>query len=133
MFSFIVKAQNDVYDPIILSDTSEFWDNDPIYRYVEEMPKFPGGTKALHEYIIKQIIYPPEAKKKGIQGTVYLNFIVMKDGSIGNVYVVKGVDNLLDIEAIRVIKNLPRFIPGKENDEKVNVILAIPVKFLLDK
>ena len=100
-----------------------------IYRSVEQMPRFPGGEAALMKYIESHIQYPPEAIKNQVQGHVIVQFVVKKDGSVGEVKVVRSLDKVLDREAIRVIKSLPKFTPGRQNGKAVNVWYTLPVPF----
>ena len=102
-----------------------------VFEVVEEMPDFPGGMKALMEYLSKNIKYPAEAHAKGIQGRVIVCFVVKKDGSIDNIKVVRSVDPYLDKEAIRVITAMPKWKPGKQRGETVNVKFTVPVAFRL--
>lgn len=106
-------------------------DDVTIYNAVEQMPKFPGGEAALMKYINSHINYPPAAAMNKVQGNVIVQFVVNKDGSIGEVKVVRSVDKDLDREAIRVIKSLPKFTPGRQNGKAVNVWYTIPVPFKL--
>ncbi len=101
------------------------------YIYVKHMPEFPGGVIALKKFIAYNVKYPPEARNNGIQGTVFLRFEVTKFGTIGKVEIQKGVHPLLDKEAIKVIKSLPKFTPGEQNGKKVNVWYSIPITFKL--
>jgi protein TonB len=98
---------------------------------VDEMPEFPGGSLELLRYIGENLEYPAEASDNNIQGRVILKFAVNTDGSVDRVEVIKGVDNSLDNEAIRVVKTLPRFKPGKQNGVAVPVWFTIPVVFQL--
>ena len=102
-----------------------------IYDMPEIMPKFPGGPDAMDEFLKSNINYPPAAKEKGIQGKVYVQFVVEKDGSITNVEVRRGANALLDAEAIRVAKLLPNFEPGTMRGKKVRVRYTLPVVFVL--
>ena len=102
-----------------------------VFVVVEEMPVFPGGEKALMEFIYNNTVYPKESKDKNIQGRVIARFIVKADGSVGNVQLLHGVDPLLDAEAIRVINMLPKWQPGKQGGKPVNVWYSIPVTFSL--
>ncbi len=96
------------------------------------MPKFPGGTNVLRTFIARNVNYPAQARETGIQGTVYLRFEVTKTGNIGKVEILKSIDPLLDKEAIRVIKKLPKFKPGINNGKKVNVWFSMPISFRLN-
>jgi protein TonB len=103
-----------------------------IYDVVEVMPQFPGGMDALVTYLQNNIVYPPEAEEKGIEGKVVLTFIVEPDGSITYVKVVSPVDKLLDAEAVRVIKTMPKWIPGMQNGVAVRVKYTAPIAFNLE-
>jgi TonB family protein len=102
-----------------------------VYKVVEKMPEFQGGMKALQEFLLKNIKYPEAAKKKQTQGTVFVAFVVGKDGTIGNVKVIRGIGNGCDEEAVRVVKLMPKWIPGEEKGKPVNVVFNIPIKFML--
>lgn len=102
-----------------------------IYKSVEQMPVFPGGEAALVRYLAQNINYPPEAAKEKIQGRVIVQFVVEKNGSIGEVKVVRSVDESLDREAVRVVKTLPKFAPGRQNGKAVAVWYTLPVSFKL--
>lgn len=102
-----------------------------VFTHVEQMPKFPGGDAELYKFIINNLNYPAMAIENNVQGRVVVQFVVTKDGSIGNVKVVRSVDRDLDNEAIRVCKKLPKFIPGKQNGQPVNVWYTLPVTFEL--
>ena len=106
---------------------------DEIFKAVERMPQFPGGEAALMEYIESHIQYPHEAAKKNIQGRVVVQFVVDKTGEIGEVKVVRSVDEDLDKEAVRLIKTLPKFIPGRQNGRIVAVWYTLPVTFKLPR
>src|SRR5690554_327513 len=103
-----------------------------IFVVVEQQPEYPGGLEAMMKFLSDSIVYPDEAKAKGIQGRVICNFVVMKDGSIDDVNVVRGVDPLLDAEAVRVLKSMPAWKPGKQRGQAVNVRYTLPLEFRLD-
>jgi TonB family protein len=105
--------------------------SEEVYTIVEEMPDFPGGQTALRNFIAKAVKYPTEASSKGIQGKVFVNFVVSKDGSVKNARIVRGVDPLLDMEALRVVNTLPAFKPGKQKGNIVAVQYTIPINFAL--
>jgi protein TonB len=102
-----------------------------IHKVVEQMPEFPGGPQELNAYIKKRLQYPQLAAENGIQGTSVINFAVMKDGSVDKVTVMVSSHPLLDKEAIRVVKTLPKWIPGKINGKGVNCYYTIPIVFTL--
>ena len=103
--------------------------DDDIYTICDEKPQFPGGEKSLMEYIANNVQYPKEAKDANIQGRVIVQFVVTKDGSIGQTKIIRGKNELLDQEAVRVIKSLPKFTPGKVDGKPVNVWYTLPISF----
>ncbi len=98
----------------------------------EAMPEFNGGTKALFSYFQSNIKYPEKAKRAGISGKVLIEFVVKKDGSISNAKLVKGIDEECDLEAIRVIKEMPLWNPGMSEDKPLDVKMILPISFKLD-
>ena len=102
-----------------------------VFDVVEQMPSFPGGQQALMDYLSNNVKYPVVAQENGVQGRVVVSFVVEKDGSITDVKVVKSVDPSLDKEAARVVKSMPRWIPGKQNGSAVRVKYNVPVSFRL--
>ena len=104
-----------------------------VFTMVEEMPKYPGGDEARTKYMIESIKYPAEAKKKGIEGTVYVSFIVESDGTVSNVKILKGIGGGCDEEAMRVVKGMPKWLPGKQKGKPVRVQFNMPVKYAFDK
>ena len=104
-----------------------------IFEVVEEPATFPGGTEALNKYLSGNLVYPQTAKEAGISGKVYLKFVVSDKGYISNVKIMKGVRNCpeCDKEALRVVKNMPNWIPAKNNGKKVNSFFILPVAFKL--
>ena len=102
-----------------------------IFDVVEQQPSFPGGQGALLSWLSSNIHYPPVAEENGIQGKVVVSFVVEPDGSISNVAVVRGVDQSLDKEAVRVVKSMPKWNPGKQNGQAVRVKYNLPVTFKL--
>jgi len=102
-----------------------------VFMVVEQMPSFPGGTEDLLGFISKNLKYPETAKENGIQGRVILQFVINKEGKVGDIKVVKGVDPSLDAEALRVVGLLPDFIPGKQSGKNVDVYYTLPISFAL--
>lgn len=102
-----------------------------VFNAVEQMPQFPGGDAELMKYISSNIKYPTMAMENNIQGRVVVQFVVTKSGKIGEVKVVRSKDPDLDKEAVRVVKSLPNFIPGKMNGQAVNVWYTLPITFKL--
>ena len=106
--------------------------NDEVFHSSGHMPSFPGGDVALMKFIKDNMIYPPEALKNRIEGKVIIQFVVTKTGKVGKVKVVRSVNKELDQEAVRLIKMLPDFSPGRNNmGEPVNVWYILPVIFKL--
>lgn len=102
------------------------------YAVVEQMPEFPGGEAALQRYLHNSVKYPNIAMENGIQGKVYVGFVVERNGSISNVRIARGVDASLDKEAMRVVRLMPKWIPGKQNGEPVRVSFTAPINFVLE-
>ena len=102
-----------------------------IFKIVEEMPSFPGGEQKLMEFVGKNIKYPQIARETGIQGRVFVNFVVEPDGSVSNVSVLRGIGGGCDEEAMRVVKSMPKWKPGKQRGKAVRVSYQIPVFFKL--
>ena len=102
-----------------------------VFDVVEQMPAFPGGQSALFQWLSSNIKYPAEAEKNGVQGRVIVTFVVERDGSITETKVVRSVDPQLDVEAVRVIKSMPHWNPGKQNGSAVRVKYTLPLSFRL--
>lgn len=102
-----------------------------VFEVVEQMPAFPGGDQALMQYLKDNLHYPTVAAENGVQGRVVVGFVVEKDGSITDVNIMKGQDPSLDREALRVVKAMPKWIPGKQNGSNVRVKYQVPVTFRL--
>ena len=104
-----------------------------IFVVVENQPEFPGGQAAMMKFLADSIRYPKIAVENGIQGRVICNFVVMKDGSVSDVQIVRGVDPVIDAEAVRVLKLMPDWKPGTQHGKAVNVRYTLPVVFSLAK
>lgn len=104
---------------------------EPIFYIVEQMPQFPGGDIALRKFIADAIKYPVIAQENGVQGKVYVNFVVGKDGQVTDAKVIRSVDPSLDKEALRVVNSLPRWKPGLQRGEPVRVSFSVPISFVL--
>lgn len=102
-----------------------------VFKVVEEMPEFPGGTAKLLEYLQKNMRYPMKARESDIQGKVYVDFVVEPDGSISNVHVLRGIGGGCDEEAIRLVNSMPKFKPGKQHGTPVRVRYMVPIVFKL--
>lgn len=117
----------EVAAPVVVEEVVE----EEIFQVVEEMPSFPGGMGELMKFLGNNIKYPAVAQENGIQGRVIIQFVIEKDGSVANPVVVKGVDPALDKEALRVVKSMPKWTPGKQRGKAVRVKYTVPVTFRL--
>ncbi len=102
-----------------------------IFTVVESMPEFPGGAEQMMIFIAKNIKYPPMARESGIQGRVFVNFVVEPNGSVSNVKVLRGIGGGCDEEAIRVVETMPKWTPGRQRGKAVRVSFNLPVRFTL--
>lgn len=124
--------QNEVLEEYVAPEVvEEEVQEQEIFQIVEQMPEFPGGEGKLMEYVAKNIKYPQIARETGIQGRVFVGFVVETDGSISNVKLLRGIGGGCDEEAMRVIKSLPKWKPGKQRGKAVRVSYQIPVFFKL--
>ena len=103
----------------------------PVFFIVEEMPVFPGGEEALRKYIAQSVKYPAIAQENGIQGRVFVAFVVNTKGEVTDVKIARGVDPNLDKEAIRVVNSMPKWSPGKQRGKAVKVSYTVPINFVL--
>ena len=117
--------------PVIETAEEEEEEEAQVFFIVEDMPEFPGGDLALRKYIANQIKYPVIAQENGIQGKVYVTFVVGKTGKVSNASIARGVDPSLDKEALRVVNALPTWKPGKQRGKPVNVSYTVPINFVL--
>lgn len=141
----IVEDDEEIEDELEMEDTEmeadtevevfeaeeEVEEEDEIFLIVEDPASFPGGDAALMKYLGKNVKYPQMAKENGIQGTVFVNFVVGKNGKIRDIKVIRGVNKLLDNEAIRVVKAMPAWKPGKQRGKPVSVSFNLPIRFTL--
>ena len=116
----------------------EFDDNEPEpivekeFTIVEHMPEFVGGVKELFKYLGENTKYPRRALKADIEGTVYIQFVIGKNGAIRNIKIIRGVNELLDNEALRVVKSMPDWKPGSQHGKKVSVRYQLPIHFKIN-
>jgi len=103
--------------------------DDEILIAAEEMPTFPGGDKALHTALYKNLVYPEDAYNNNVEGKVLIRFVISKDGAVINVTVLRSADASLDRAALEAVKKLPKFIPGKQGGKPVNVWYTLPIVF----
>lgn len=123
----ILKAKEVIAEP----EPPKHEEENKVFDIVEQQPLFPGGPAALMKYLSENTKYPVVAQENGVQGRVTVQFVVEKDGSISDVHVLGGVDPSLDKEAVRVVKSMPRWTPGKQNGITVRVNYRVPVLFRL--
>ena len=123
----ILKAKDVIAEP----EPPKHEEENKVFDIVEQLPLFPGGPAALMKYLSENTKYPVVAQENGVQGRVTVQFVVEKDGSISDVHVLRGVDPSLDKEAVRVVKSMPRWTPGKQNGITVRVNYRVPVLFRL--
>ena len=123
----VLKAKEEIKAP----EPPKHEEETKIFTVVEQMPLFPGGDAALMAYLRDNIHYPTVAAENGVQGRVVVGFVVERDGSITDVNVLRSVDPSLDREAMRVVKGMPRWTPGKQNGSAVRVKYQVPVTFRL--
>ena len=124
----VLKAKEDIAAP---EPPKHVVEETKIFTVVEQMPMFPGGEGALMGYLRDNIHYPTVAAENGVQGRVVVGFVVERDGSITDVNILRGVDPSLDREAMRVVKSMPKWTPGKQNGSAVRVKYQVPVSFRL--
>ena len=124
----VLKAKEDIAAP---EPPKHVVEETKIFTVVEQMPMFPGGDAALMGYLRDNIHYPTVAAENGVQGRVVVGFVVERDGSITDVNILRSVDPSLDREAMRVVKSMPRWTPGKQNGSAVRVKYQVPVTFRL--
>lgn len=123
----VLKAKEVIAEP----EPPKHEEENKVFDIVEQQPLFPGGPAALMKYLSEHTKYPVVAQENGVQGRVTVQFVVEKDGSISDVHVLRGVDPSLDKEAVRVVKSMPRWTPGKQNGITVRVNYRVPVLFRL--
>ena len=104
-----------------------------VFHVVEQMPQFPGGQAAMMKFIADSLRYPSVVCTGGVEGRIVVRFVVDCEGNIVNPLVVRSVDPLLDREAIRLVKSMPKWIPGRQNGKPVNVTCLVPIRFKLNE
>ena len=123
----VLKAKEVIAQP----EPPKHEEESKVFDIVEQMPSFPGGPAALMKFLHDNIKYPVVAQENGVQGRVVVAFVVERDGSITDVHIARGVDPSLDKEAVRVVKSMPKWTPGKQNGSAVRVKFNVPVAFRL--
>ena len=114
---------------VIIQDTVKKVDDNSIYETVDQLPQFPGGDIELMNFLEKQIKYPSIESISNINGKIICGFIVDKDGSISDITIYRSLDPILDSIAVKAIKAMPKFIPGKQNGQAVRVRYTLPIIF----
>ena len=104
---------------------------DMVYRVVDQMPEYPGGKKAMRQFLADNIKYPAQAKKDEITGKVFVSFVIDKKGAVTQAKIEEGVDKSLDKEALRVVKAMPKWTPGKHQGTPLKVQFTAPIMFAL--
>ena len=130
----IARAQNVplIIDPDKVDEyLAERKDTINVYDVVEQMPQFPGGFQKMNEFIEENMQYPKKCAEKGVYGRVVITFVVERSGKLSNIRVAKSVHPALDKEALRIVKLMPKWIPGRQNGITVRVKYIIPVTFRL--
>ena len=106
--------------------------NDSIYANCEVIPTFTGGDAARMKFLMKNLKYPKDARENGIEGTVYVEFVVEKNGSLTNINIKRGIGGGCDQESVRVVKLMPKWRPGMQNSKPVKTKFVMPIKFILN-
>jgi len=134
-FAQQVDTVNSVANDTILTEQKEFdtspCSKDVLRGFVEKMPEPVGGFEAMYKFLQNNLIYPAEAKEKKIEGKVFVEFIIEKDGSVTHVKILKSVDPELDEEAVRIVKMMPKWIPGEQMGKPIRTCYQIPIRFTL--
>lgn len=117
--------------PLTVQEAEEV--QEEVYTDVDQQATFPGGSAALMKYLGSKLNYPEKAIKNGQEGTVYVEFVVMEDGTIKDIKTLRGVTKELDVEAVRVIKNMPKWDPAIKNEKNVPSYCRLPIRFQLTK
>jgi periplasmic protein TonB len=134
---FIIDVDADVFTevqdftPIVFEEEEEVAE-DVIFTVVEDQPEFPGGETARQQFLSDNLRYPQMAREAGIQGTVFVTFVVEIDGSVTDVRIVRGIGGGCDEEAIRVVKMMPNWEPGRQRGQPVRVQFVMPIRFRLN-
>lgn len=124
-----VELSDMVKSEVLIEEGGNIGNSGKIYTSVDKPAEFPGGLSALMKWLGENLIYPPSSLERGAKGRVMVKFVVRSDGSIGDAEIVKSVDPDLDAEALRVIKKMPRWIPGENNGFAVNTWFTLPITF----
>lgn len=127
-----ICAQNDAVIDVAVPVVEDTHDPNEPLTIAEVMPEYPGGKDALFAYIGTNLKYPEQAVEEGIEGVVFVTFVVEADGRITGVTVLRGMGGALDKEAVRVVSGMPNWMPGKQNGKVVRVKYNLPIRFMLN-
>lgn len=127
----VEMTEETVIEEVVFEEPVEEEETDEIFTIVEQQPGFKGGISAFYSYVGKKMKYPSQARRMGIEGKVFVQFVVGKDGSISDVKIMRGIGAGCDEEAVRVIKNSPNWTPGKQRGKPVKVRMVLPITFKL--
>ncbi len=129
----IEDTESDEDEEIEIIEVEEEEETDEVFQFavIEDKPTFPGGEGAMLQYLAENIKYPEISIESDSQGTVYVQFVIDKSGNVTDILIVRGVDKYIDKEAVRVMKSMPKWKPGKQRGKPVKVQYVIPVKFTL--
>lgn len=122
------KIMKENYQPVVAS-----FGKDDKKPDVDQFPSYPGGIQGLYKDILNKLTYPRNAMKEGVSGKVIVSFVVKKDGTVGQVRVVKSIEKTLDKEAVWLVKHLKPWVPGYKNGEPVNVLYKLPISFKINR
>lgn len=117
---------------VVVQEEEEEISEEVIFTVVEDQPSYPGGEEARIRYLQENLRYPQMAREAGIQGTVFVTFVVERDGSVTDVRVLRGIGGGCDEEAVRVVQNMPRWNPGRQRGQPVRVQFNMPIRFVLN-
>ncbi len=134
---FTIDIDADVFTEVqeftpIVFEEEEAIDEEVIFTVVEDQPEFPGGEAARQKFLEDNLRYPQMAREAGIQGTVFITFVVERDGSVTDVRVIRGIGGGCDEEAVRVVRMMPRWEPGRQRGQPVRVQFNMPIRFRLN-
>lgn len=127
----IPDVMDEMPAPVESGPEADVVDPNEVFTVVEEMPSYPGGDNALYRDLVQRTVYPKLAKEIGSSGVVYVQYVVDQDGNVTDVKVVRGVDQFLDKEAVRVVKTLKGYKPGRQRGKPVRVQFTVPIRFEL--
>ena len=131
-FTSDIRADEPIlFDKPFLKQTEEEPEDETVYDWADVMPEFPGGEQALLNYLKNTVVYPVVAQETGTYGKVFVGFIVDADGSVTDVHIIRGVDDSLNNEAIRVVNSMPKWKPGMRAGRYVRVSYIVPINFVL--